>query len=92
MARKRCAKKSGYVTPDLTISKKDLISENLFVNEEYNDWEDYRDGLRDWFSDFKLIKKVPSNKYSSFVSKRLLMNKKQKFILRRRKKKLDRLH
>ena len=70
---------SGWITPTLTISKKQLIENDLFVNPEYSDWDDYRDGLRDW-SDYKKIKRLPR-----VSGKRLLMNKKQQKLLLRRK-------
>ena len=81
-------RKSGYVTPCLTVSRKDLIKYDLFVHPFYDDWQDYRDSFRDWFSDFKKIKKV--NKSVSFYSdvlykKRLKMNTKQKKLVKRRK-------
>ena len=57
--RRRWKRKSGYITPDLTISKKDLIKNDLFVNPFYDDWIDWRDGMRDWYSDFKKIKETP---------------------------------
>ncbi|MBI5066160.1 hypothetical protein HZA97_08045 [Candidatus Woesearchaeota archaeon] len=88
MARKKCKRKSGYVTPDLVISKKNLVKFDLFVNPEYNDWCDYRDGFRDWFSDFKKIKKIHKgfNCFNEkFVETRRKMNKKQKKLIRIRR-------
>ena len=86
--RKRWKRKSGYVTPDLTISKKDLIKYDLFVNPFYDDWADYRDGFRDYVSDFKKIKKVYPcrGKYlcEGVVEKRINMNFKQQKLLKRR--------
>ena len=58
MVSKKDRKKSGYVTPRLTISKKELIENDLFVNPHYSDWDDIRDGFRDWYSDFKTIKNI----------------------------------
>ena len=83
--RKRWKRKSGYVTPGLTISKKDLIRHNLFVNPFYDDWNDYRDGLRDWYSDFKKIKRVNLGVtwyQEELYQKRVKMNTKQKQIVR----------
>lgn len=45
--RKRWKRKSGYTTPGLTISCKDLLNEDLFITPYYDDWEDWRDGQRD---------------------------------------------
>ena len=94
--RKRWKRKSGYVTPDLTISKKDLIKYDLFVNPFYDDWSDYRDGLRDWYSDFKKIKRInPGVTWyrEDLYHKRLKMNLKQKKLLKRRiaKKNMEKL-
>ena len=86
--RKRWKRKSGYVTPNLTVSKKELIEEDLFISPHYSDWDDWRDGFRDWFDDFKKIKKVnPRRKLfnEELYEKRVRMNKKQKKLLRRRK-------
>lgn len=90
MAKKRRARKSGYVTPFLTVSKKNLMSEDLFVNRFYDDWEDYRDGFRDWYKDFKQIKKIhPRIGSEERVNIRISMNKKQKILTKRRKKRLE---
>jgi len=89
MVSKKDRRNSGYVTPNLTISKKELIENDLFLNPFYDDWCDWRDGMRDWFRDFKLIKRIPW-KTSGFYNlkmwkKRMQMNKKQKRLLNRRK-------
>jgi len=86
--RKKWKRKSSYVSPDLTISKKELIKEHLFVNPYYSDWDDWRDGFRDWFGDFKKIKKIhPRRKLfnEELYKKRICMNRKQKKLLKRRK-------
>ena len=89
MISKRVRRKSGYVTPNLTVSKKELIQYDLFVTPIYDDWCDWRDGTRDWFRDFKLIKKIPwrtSGSYNKEIwEKRMKMNQKQKRLLKRRK-------
>jgi len=88
MARKRWKRKSGYVTPNLIIPKKSLIEENLFLNKEYNEWEDWRDGMRDWYCDYKLIKRVNIGMKSAYhkdYEKRVKMNQKQKRLLKRRR-------
>ncbi len=88
MARKRWKRKSGYVTPGLVVSKKDLIEFDLFINQQYDDWEDWRDGVRDWFRDFKKIKKIHRG-FKCFnkelFNKRIKMNKKQKKLIKRKK-------
>lgn len=96
--RKRWKRKSGYVTPDLTVCKKDLVEYDLFINEFYDDWSDYRDGFRDFINDFKKIKEVNKsrNKYlgEEVIQKRINMNLKQKKLLKRRqaKKVMQRLY
>lgn len=81
---KKKRRHSGYVTPRLTISKKELIENDLFVNPFYDDWENYRDGFRDWFSDFKKIKKVKGYGFDERIERRLKINRKQKNLFKRR--------
>ena len=88
MVTKKDRRHTGYVTPQATVSKKDLEKFDLFISPFYDDWEDYRDGFRDWFRDFKLIKRIHGNLrcrvYPELVEKRLRMNLKQKMLLKRR--------
>jgi len=85
MVTRKDRRHSGYVTPQATISKKDLIENDLFIDDFYDDWEDYRDGLRDWFRDFKKIKRVKDKHWNHLFDKRIRMNMKQQKLLRRRK-------
>jgi hypothetical protein len=88
MKTQKARRQSGYSTPYATVSNKALIENDLFINPEYNDWDDYRDGFRDWFSDFKKIKKVDKGRrkiYGKSYEKRIRMNKKQKRLLEVRK-------
>ncbi len=88
MARKRWKRKSGYVAPQPTISFKEMIREGFFINPIYDDWVDWRDGFRDWYRDFKLIKRIHHNinvYHPELVDKRIRMNLKQKKLLLRRK-------
>lgn len=94
MVTRKDRRKSGYITPRATISKKDLMKYDLdvFIIPFYDDWCDYRDSFRDWFRDFKKIKKIHRQERRCFneklVEKRIQMNKKQKkFLIRRKKKK-----
>ena len=92
MVTKKDRLHSGYVTPKLVIPKKEFIKENLFLNPLYDEWENYRDGFRDWYSDFKLIKKISGRSYGfnkELYEKRIYMNKKQKMLLKRRKVRLN---
>ena len=58
MVSRKDKRKSGYVTPRATVSKKNLMRFDLFIEPYYDDWLDWRDGMRDWFRDFKKIKKL----------------------------------
>ncbi|MAE12984.1 hypothetical protein CMO92_00325, partial [Candidatus Woesearchaeota archaeon] len=76
------------MSPRQTIPKKELIKNDLFIDSFYDDWEDCRDGFRDWFSDFKTIKKIKRgiNFFNDeLYQKRIRMNTKQKMLLTRRK-------
>ncbi len=88
MVSKKDRRKSGWITPRPVISKKEMIENDLFLQDFYDDWDNYRDGMRDWFSDFKLIKKFhkKNNPFKELVEKRLKMNKKQEKLLIRRKR------
>ena len=86
MVSKKDRKNSGRYTPVATISPKEAMANNIFINEEYDDWNDRRDGFRDWFRDFKMIKKHPRRSWASeSQDKRERMNKKQELLLKRRK-------
>jgi len=88
MVTKKDRRKSGYVTPNLTISKKELEKYNLVVMPFWDDWCDWRDGFRDWYNDFKLIKKLHWKTrgyyHNEMWEKRMQMNKKQKRLIKRR--------
>ena len=88
MVSKKDRRHSGYVAPRATVSKKDLGKYDLVINSFYDDWLNYRDGFRDWFGDFKLIKRIHSKvgcrAYPELAEKRLRMNQKQKMFLKRR--------
>lgn len=87
MVTRKDRRSSGYVTPYPTVSKKNIIKYDFFLNPFYDEWCDYRDGLRDWFKDFKKIKKIHRRKCfnEELVEKRIRMNLKQKNLLKRRK-------
>ncbi|MBI2147616.1 hypothetical protein HYU19_04005 [Candidatus Woesearchaeota archaeon] len=96
MVRKRWKRKSGYGTPAPTISKKELLNHDFFLNPLYNDWDDWRDGFRDWYRNFKAIKNVQLKKgkhlNEEIIKKRLRMNQKQERLLKRRKAKMVNFH
>lgn len=56
----------------------------LYIQEEYDDWDNYRDGMRDWDGDNKKIIKRP-NLYLCNTDKVRHMNKKNKRLLKRKK-------
>ncbi len=87
MVSKKDKRRSGYVTPVATVSRKELLANDLFIEPFYDDWEDYRDGMRDWFRDFKLIKEGARRRRwcDERVEKRMQMNHKQKKLLQRRR-------
>src|SRR3989344_6280740 len=77
---------SGYVTPSATVRIRDLIKYDLFVESFYSDWDDRRDGMRDWYRDFKKIKKVHRGWIGDErFRKRVAMNRKQVMLRKRRK-------
>ena len=88
MITQKDRRKSGYYTPLATVSKKSLIKNDLFINPLYDEWSNYRDGLRNWFGDFKKIKNI-GIRYRKFnerlYEKRIRMNMKQKRLLQIRK-------
>ena len=79
---------NGYVTPDATVPPKEVYLYDWFINEYYSDWDDYRDGFRDWYRDGKLIKKIQHRRsvFEDLVWTRERMNTKQRKLLHRRKK------
>lgn len=81
---------SGRYTPTTNISRKELIANNIEIPIEYDDWNDHRDGMRDWYRDGKMIKNT-HRKYHGYISphdiKRAALNKKQKLLLKRRRAK-----
>src|SRR3989338_1879085 len=81
MLTKKDRRQSGYYTPRATVPVKALIKDDLFINPIYDDWLDYRDGMRDCFGEYKKIKKLDPGyeKYNdTLYDKRIKMNNKQK--------------
>lgn len=87
MVSKKDKRRSGYVTPIATVSRKELLENDLVIDPFYDDWSDYRDGMRDWFRDFKLIKESVLGRWwrQELADKRNRMNNKQRKLLQRRK-------
>lgn len=75
---------SGRYTPTATCSKKELIENNIEILIEYDDWKNYRDSMRDWFKDFKLIKHT-RHSCACHPGIRDRMNKKQEKLIERRR-------
>ena len=81
-------RRSGYYTPVATVSRKELLEHDLFIQDCYDEWDNYRDGQRDGFGDFKSIKNVDlwCRYYpEENVQTRIQMNRKQEKLLQRRK-------
>ena len=73
---------SGRVYPRPTIPKKALIEEDLFLEDYYDDWMDFRDGMRNC-QDKKKIRS--EHMWNNEGVERF--NKKNKILLNRRKSK-----
>ncbi|MBU2634228.1 MAG: hypothetical protein KJ674_03200 [Nanoarchaeota archaeon] len=87
--RQKWKRKSGWITPisTLKIKKEEIFEKALEPKIFYDDWENFRDSFRDWYSDFKKIKKIDYGKikFKELLEKRIRMNEKQKRLLIRRK-------
>lgn len=95
MVTQKDRRKNGYCTPRATISRKSIIENDFFINPLYDDWSDYRDGLRDQFGDFKKIKNMflGYKKYNTkLYEKRINMNRKQKRLLKIREARKSRFN
>jgi hypothetical protein len=77
-------KNSGRYTPKATCSPKELKENNIIINEEYDDWKDHRDSMRDKHRDYKIIKETVDPMHCHNCFKRHMMNIKQKKLLKRR--------
>ena len=81
---------SGWVTPGstLNVKKEEMIKECLEPKIFYDDWQDYRDGQRDYISDYKKIKDGIKYRYWKYqddqYKERMQMNNKQKMLIKRR--------
>lgn len=89
MRTAKARRHSGYVNPHCTIRlpKEDLITNCLEPQPYYSDWDDHRDGFRDWSRDGKKIKKTLHKVWNP--KKRKKLNDKQKLLLKRRKAKKE---
>lgn len=92
MKSRKDRKHSGREEARPTVSKKEMIRYDLNPEQYYDDWKDYRDGMRDRIRDNKTIKDVKSIMDSSdeTVSFREKMNLKQKKLSRRRRQQHER--
>jgi hypothetical protein len=86
MVSKKDRRHSGWISIEYPFSKKEMIKYNILPQLHYSDWDDWRDGQRDYLYDYKLIKKVPSWADDEIRTKR---NAKQKKLLKRRKAKKE---
>jgi len=86
MVKSKDRRHSGWYTPTATCSPKELKANNLEIVECYDDWSNYRDSMRDWYRDFKMIKRIHPRRRWSDTSVREAMNKKQERLLKRRQR------
>jgi hypothetical protein len=92
MTSKKDRRHSGYVSPASTIKakRKEIIDNCIEPQDFYSEWDNYRDGQRDYYRDNKKIKKT-INKYkkelSSYEIKRIKYNEKNQKMLKIRKAK-----
>lgn len=79
---KKNRKHSGWQYPDCTLRTKkiEIINDCLDPQPYWDDWNDYRDGQRDWYSDRKKIKYTPLK-----CCLRTMWNNKNKRLLKIRK-------
>ena len=77
---------SGRVTPRFAIKGKysELIENCLEPQEFWDDWEDYRDGMRNP-TDKKHIRKIPEHSFLGKFFNVRRWNKKLKMLVQRRK-------
>ena len=84
----------GWVTPTLTIKAKhkEIVTECLEPQPFYDDWNNYRDGMRDWRRDRTKIK--PWSLLRELGDKDLIQNnyKLQKLLKRRIARKSQHLY
>lgn len=86
---KKQRRHSGWVYPDSTIraKHKEIIDECLEPQSFWDDWQDTRDGMRNWHGDRSKIKRKlhTSLNFCEECDKLKINNKKLKKLIRRRK-------
>ena len=86
---KKIRRHSGRVTSRSTLkaSKKWIIDNCLEPQEFWDDWNDYRDGFRDWHADYTKFKKhCGLRRFCDWCHIRArIINPKLKLMLKRRK-------
>lgn len=85
MVNKKKRRHSGRYTPNLTIPIKALLEEDLFLNEEYDDWDNYRDSWRKLGYDNTKITKNVKYIFLRYNTKFHERMQKQKIFLQRRR-------
>ena len=58
MVSKKDRRHSGYITPVVFIPKKELEKNDIFIEDYYNPWANYRDGHRNLLGDKSKIKRI----------------------------------
>ena len=95
-SNKKKRRHDGYSTPIATIPIYELKNpkSDIFINEYYDDWENYRDGFRNIYEDYKSLKRLPIRYLERTESGqiRLKMNDKIKRQLQIRKAKKQGKH
>lgn len=87
MATKKDRRQSGYTTPLSTLKcKKQTIIQNCLEPQEfYDDWKDWRDGMRDRRGDLSLLKFDKDLRMMGWDKRRTIANKKLKKMIAVRK-------
>ena len=92
MISRKTRRHSGRVSPDLTVPKKELVKNDLFVDDHYDEWANFRDGQREFYKDNSKIKKIKRNfrNGNNIIEKITKNNKKLKRLAQVRKARINR--
>ena len=82
-------RRSGWYSPHPNIKLKELKENDLVIDEQYDPWKDYKDGMNDRLTDKKKIKELKSPWWIKKHPERVIANKKQKRLLKIRKAKKE---
>ena len=79
---KKDKKRKGHQEANLTITRKEALKNSLEPISYWDNWCDWRDGMRDWYGDRTRFHKI-TYRYATYDIKE--NNKKLKLLLQRRK-------